>query len=131
MRMHIKKHVNITDIGTIKQYLGVNYKIKEDKNGLHIECEMQAYITNVMKDFEEYAGKPVKDYNTLGKPSYMLPKNEGDIIDESDYRCIIGKALFAIRKVGTNCANAIQDLSSHLSNPGKEHWAAVASTMSR
>jgi hypothetical protein len=79
----------------------------------------------VVKDFEEYAGKPASNYETPGKPSYVLPKNEGAVIDESDYRRIIGKALFAIHKVGTDCSNAIRDLSLHLSNLGCEHWKAV------
>jgi hypothetical protein len=44
---------------------------------------------------------------------------------ESEYRKIIGKLLWTVKKKSPDCANAVSELLAHLSNPGKEHWDSV------
>jgi hypothetical protein len=38
---------------------------------------------------------------------------------------MVGKLLWTVKKESPDCANAVRELSAHLSNPGKEHWDAV------
>jgi hypothetical protein len=124
LKAQIRKHVNITNIGAVKLYLGVGYKVKEDEDRMYIKCEMQDYIGDIIKDYKTYANKSAGDHETPGKPQYVIPKNEGEPIDESDYGRIIGKALFAIGKVCPDSANVIRERTSHLSNPGVAQWKA-------
>jgi len=50
-------------------------------------------------------------------------------VDEKGYRTFVGKLLYAIMKVIPDCCNAIQDLTSHLSKPRKDHWDALSRLM--
>ena len=44
---------------------------------------------------------------------------------EAEYRKMVGKLLWAVKKESPDCANAVCELSAHLSNPGQQHWDAV------
>ena len=43
----------------------------------------------------------------------------------TEYRSLVGKLLYYTTKIGPEMANAVRDLSSHMSNPGAEHWKAL------
>jgi hypothetical protein len=73
----------------------------------------------------DWRKRDLKDYDTPGKPQVTLSKHEGEPVEQSEYRSIVGVTLFAVRKAIPDCANVIRDLSGHLNNPGKEHWDAV------
>jgi hypothetical protein len=90
---------------------------------------MKSYIEEMISDHEDYIGGRVKDYVTPAKPQSVLMKNEGAPIDESEYRRVVGKALFAVRKVLPDCGNVIRECSSHLSNPGEDQWKTVGRMM--
>jgi hypothetical protein len=64
----------------------------------------------------------------FSSPGYLgtvLPKNEGGIVNQQDYRSIVGKLSFAVKKCVPDCANAVRDLSGNLESPGEEHWIAL------
>jgi hypothetical protein len=42
-----------------------------------------------------------------------------------EYRSIIGKILYFVKKVEPTCATAVRELSSFLDNPGMLHWKSV------
>ena len=43
----------------------------------------------------------------------------------TEYRSLVGKLLYYTTKIGPEMSNAVRDLSSHMSNPGPEHWKAL------
>ena len=44
---------------------------------------------------------------------------------ETEYRKLVGKLLWTVKKESPDCANAVRELSAHLSSPGKLHWDAI------
>jgi hypothetical protein len=70
----------------------------------------------------------LKDHKTPAAPNSTLEKlREGEeVIDESMYQKLVGKLLYAVLRVLPDCANAIRDLTCHLSSPGEQHWKALA-----
>ena len=44
---------------------------------------------------------------------------------QEEYRSIIGKVLYLVKKVEPTCANAVRELSSFLDNPSQNHWRSV------
>ena len=64
----------------------------------------------------------LKNYSTPATPGRTLKKNEGKIIQESDYRLVVGKALYLTTKVAPELCNACRELSTYLSSPSDEHW---------
>ena len=131
IKEHLKSKVEILEIGRMETHLGVNYKLKKDKIGWYYECDMEKYIGEVISDFEQAYEMSLKDYRSPAAPNTSLAKlpEDQESIDESGFRKYVGKLLYAVMKVLPDCANAIRDLTCHLSNPGEEHWDALIRMM--
>ena len=87
---------------------------------------MQEFRNDLISNYEKFAEtKYVKVYATPGTPGRILIKNEEGPVMEAEYRKMVGKLLWTVKKKNPDCANAVRELSAHLSNPGKEHWDAV------
>lgn len=131
IREHLKRRVEVLEIGRMKTHLGVNYTLKKDDLGWYYECEMRKYIMDVIDDFEKETENTLGDYQTPAAPSSVLMKLEEDEepIETSGYRKYVGKLLYAVMKVLPDCANAVRDLSCHLSAPGDQHWQALVRFM--
>ena len=125
MKAAIKKEVNITETTSIKKFLGVEYRVKKDQDGYYVEMSMTKYLEDLFEDAEAVIGKTIPPFDTPGKPQEILLKHEGEPIKQSDYRRLVGKALYAVRKVIPDCSNVIRELTSHLTNPGEAHWEAL------
>jgi hypothetical protein len=65
-----------------------------------------------------------------GYPSTVLSKNNGNIGKQSEYRQLVGKISFAVKKCIPDCANPARDLCGHLESPGDEHWEALGHLIS-
>ena len=122
---HIASKVKIVDIGRMKTHLSINYELKKDDMGYYFDCSMKDYIQDMIKFAEEMLGEKLKDFPTPTYGGTHLPENKGEKVNESGYRTLVGKALYACIKVLPDCANAVRDLCSHLSNPGEQHWKAL------
>ena len=125
LKTHIKKRVKITDVGELDSHLGVDYKLCKQNGELYMRCSMMKYIADMCIEFEDDKKIELPNYPTPGKPSTILEKHEGDPVDEPNYRKYVGKVLYAVIKVLPDCANAVRDLTVHLSNPSKECWNAL------
>ncbi len=69
--------------------------------------------------------KYVKVYVTPGTPGQILIENKEGPVKKGEYRKMVGKILWTVKKESPDCANAVRELSAHLSNPSKEHCDAV------
>ena len=50
---------------------------------------------------------------------------EGESVHVTGHRSFVGKILFSMKKTYPKLANAAQELSSHMENPGEEHWKSI------
>ena len=132
IKTHLKSKVDILDIGRMDTHLGVDYELKKDEHGWYYECSMRKYVVDAVKEFENHIGTELKDFRTPAAPGSVLMKRSDDDepIDSSGYRKFVGKMLYAVMKVLPDHANAVRDLTCHLSNPGTEHWEALTRFMS-
>jgi hypothetical protein len=127
IKSKIKEDFSISELGPLKKHLGVNYTWKKDEIGSFWEVQMREFRNDLIKDYLEATNsKKVKASATPGTPGRTLIKNEEDAVMESEYRKMVGKLLWTVKKESPDCANAVRELSAHLSNPGKEQWVAVA-----
>ena len=124
---HLRAEIEILEIGRMEEHLGVHYKLARDSIGWYYECNMDKYIDKTIKAYEEATGKVLKDYPTPGAPSTILMKVEDEslIIDPTEYRKYVGRILYAVTKVLPDCANAVRDLTCHMTAPGEEQWKAL------
>jgi hypothetical protein len=59
----------------------------------------------------------LKNYSTPATPGTSLKKNGGEIIQESNYRSVVWKALYLTTKVAPELCNAFRELLTHLPSP--------------
>jgi len=127
----IKQEVEILEIGRIDTHLAVNYELKHDQIGWYFECSMAKYVQDAVNQFETQTSTVLSEYSTPAVPGSSLIKlEEGkEVVNMSEYRQHVGRLLYAVTKVIPDCANAIRDLTCHLSTPGEEHWKALTRIM--
>jgi hypothetical protein len=117
---------NITEMGSIKKHLGINYKwdIDEDGNRMLI-ASMRSMADEIVAKFRMVTGRDPELAMTPGKPNFGLVKNLEDPVMLDAYRSIIGKVMYYVTKISPECANPARELSQHMSNPGEQHWIAL------
>jgi hypothetical protein len=127
----IKKRFNIDILGKLKKHLGVWWTWHKDNNGqVYLEADMKKMRLDIIESFEK--ARPdikLKKYSTPATPGTTLKKNDGEIIQESDYRSVVGKALYLTTRVVQELCNACRELSTHLSSPSIDHWKELGRLM--
>ena len=111
----IEKEFNIVKEMEIRKHLGITYEFKRDENGdMCAICTMKAKVDDIVKSYEDFIGKPAKQYASPGAPNSVLDKNDGEILHIDKYRSLVGKIMFFVTKVGPKLSNPIRDLERHL-----------------
>ena len=52
-------------------------------------------------------------------------KHEGEPIDIDEYRWLVGQIMFFTTKICPKTGSAVRALSTHMFNPGVDHWKAM------
>jgi hypothetical protein len=125
LKLEMRKHFTIKELGPIKKHLGVWYTWGVDKLGRYLQSDMEDFVRGMINDFKELFGRLPKVSLLPALPGTTLTKNDGEILLHGEYRSIVGKILYYVRKISPICANACRELSQHLENPGTAHWKAV------
>ena len=86
---------------------------------------MKTKANAIVDSYKKYAQVEVKEYDTPGTPNENLIKNDGDVVDLDEFRSLVGKLMFFTTKVCPKIGAATRALSSHMSNPGNQHWSAM------
>ncbi len=69
---------------------------------------MQEFCNNLISDYKvTIRTKYAKVYATPGTPGRILIKNEEGPVKEAEYRKMVGKLLWTVKKESPNCANAV------------------------
>mgnify|MGYP000116974940 CR=1 FL=1 len=124
----IQKHFAIVDLGPLKKHLSVWYKRKSDTGGEYFELQMKDFAQGLIRDYEELTGQKARPASTPGLPGTSLVKQEegSQPVMRDEYRSLIGKAMWFLRKIEPECSNAGRELSAHMECPGEEHWKALS-----
>jgi hypothetical protein len=97
---HVKRglrdHVTISELGPLRRHLGVHYTKGEDDEGPYYEMEMRDFVMDIVAIYEELIGKPATVFPTPRYPSTVLSKKNGDIVNQTEYRSLVGMILFAL-----------------------------------
>ena len=125
LKSEVKKFFTIKELGLLKKHLGVWYKWGNDGNGRFLLSSMEDFFRGMIDDFSDLFGRYPKHAETPGLPGTSLTKNDDDTLLHGEYRSMVGKILYFVKKVSPTCANACRELSQHLENPGPAHWKAV------
>ena len=87
---------------------------------------MKEYESDIWETFEKIKGKSIRTWETPGYPGTTLVKGDHEEpVQPTDYRHIVGKAMFRNQKMGTECNNATRELSRFMHHPGEQHWKAL------
>ena len=97
----------------------------ESEGEIYAQCTMEKKANAIVAELEVFLGRTVKEWRTPGAPSTVLDKNDGEVVNQSEYRSFTGKLMFFGVKLGPKMSNSIRDLARHLINPGKPHWVAL------
>jgi hypothetical protein len=127
MMAHLKKSVEVLEIGRMQDHLGVSYSLQRDEIGWYYECEMSKYIKKTIAEYEHDMKKTLQEHPTPAARGSILSKlGEEEAADRVDqFHKYIGRVLYAVLKVLLDCDNAIRDMTCHMTAPGKEHWKAL------
>jgi hypothetical protein len=124
----VKKRFGITDLGILKKHLGIWYKWKVDEHGeRYVVATMPKLVRQIIETMEKAVGHEVKESNVPATPGSCLEKKseEAESIMETEYRSIVGKAMYLVTKLFVEGANPVRELSKFFTNPGIEHWKAL------
>ncbi len=129
VKLTIKKHIRITELGLPRRHLGVYYSQGRDEMGPYWEASMEKLAHEIVADYEKRVGHKIKIWLTPGMPGKVLTKYDGEAVNTSDYRSYVGRLLFPVKKCIPNCVNATRDLCGHLERPGPDQWKALERLM--
>ena len=118
----------ITRGGILKKHLGVSYEWGVNDNGqAYCKATMEKKINALVADYEAFIGKPVKTYDTPGKPHEYLAKSDEEHQPENidKYRSLVGQAMFITTKLCPKTGTATRSLSGFMANPNEMHWVAL------
>jgi hypothetical protein len=122
-KIAIKKRFGYTEQEGFVKHLGVWYKEKRDENGeRYLEADMHDTVDGIIDTYERLTKRKPKQLTTPGTPGMSMIKNDGDPLNETDYRKIVGKIMYLVCKLMPEGSNAARELSRHFGNPGEIQW---------
>jgi hypothetical protein len=127
MLAHLKASVEVLEFGQMDEHLGVKYSLEKDNIGWYYECKMDKYVSKTVAEYEQDMKIKLRNHPTPAAPGTILMKlsndKDPDWIDQ--FQKYVGCILYAVLKVLLDCANAICDLTCHMTALGKEHWKVL------
>jgi hypothetical protein len=88
---------------------------------------MSKYIKKTIAEYKHDKKKTLQEHPTPAAPGMILSNlGEEEAADCVDQFCkYVSCVLYAVLKVLPDCANAIQDMTCHMTALGKEHWKVL------
>lgn len=114
----IKRYFEITDMGSLKLYLGIQI---EKSNGLYYMHE-EKYINKILETFNMSNSKPSKIPLDTG---YFKILNDEPLESNEIYRKVIGSLLYLSGNTRPDIAAAVSILSRKVSCPTQNDWNEV------
>ena len=127
LKSELSKSFSMKDLGPAKQILGI--RIVRDRSLELIWLSQENYIKKVLERFNMDKAKPI---NCLLASHFKLSSSQCPISDEEKkemqkipYGSAVGSLMYAMVCTRSDIAHTVGVVSRFLSDPGKEHWAAV------
>ena len=127
LKSDLKKSFAMKDLGAAKQILGMT--ICRNRKERKLWLSQEKYIEKVLDRFNMNKANPV---NTPLASHFRLtteqcPQNDEDAeyMRDVPYASAVGSLMYAMVCTRPDIAHAVGVVSRFLSNPGKQHWAAV------
>jgi len=116
-KQEMKKKFSMSDLGLLSYYLGI--EVKQDEEG--ITLSQSGYAGKIL----EAAGMTnCNGCETPMEARLKLHKNDGEAVDPTAYRSIIGSLRYIVN-TRPDLAYSVGVVSRYMEAPNKEHWAAV------
>src|SRR6266852_8333127 len=116
----LSNHYEMTDLGEIDSYLGVN--IKPDRSERRLEIDQSRYVLEIINRFGLSDANPARTPLPSGAEDY-LKKYDGhaSAVDIKLYQQVIGSLLYV--QIGTrpDISFAVSRLAQYASNPSAQH----------
>ncbi|KAM9908917.1 hypothetical protein OXX79_000063 [Metschnikowia pulcherrima] len=108
------------DLGRVKKFLGINFDVQSTYTKIHLSD----YINSLLRD---YGFESVGRYTTPATQDNLdVEQSDGeDECDESEYRSLVGKLLYAANTVRFDIGFAVSKLSRYLISPKYKHLVAA------
>ncbi|KAL6327382.1 hypothetical protein AAG906_019072 [Vitis piasezkii] len=127
LKSELSKSFAMKDLGPAKQILGIRI-VRDRSHGL-IWLSQENYVKKVIERFNMDKTKPVNcplaGHFKLSSSQCPTSDKEKNEMQKIPYASAIGSLMYAMVCTRPDIAHAVGVVSRFLSNPGKEHWAAV------
>ena len=92
-----------------------------------MKVSMKDYVMETIGDYKKLFGKDPRIFKTPGYPSHTILKAEEGMkpVHHKEYRSIIGKIMWLVKKVGVECSCVARELATHLDCPTEDCWRGV------
>jgi hypothetical protein len=110
------------DLGKVKKFLGLNIKQSEDHT---IKLSLEDYISNMTEELGMRNAMNEQIPASVGQALTGYEVEQSSEVDETQYRSIVGKLLFAANVVRYDISYIVGVLSRNLQNPKKIHLNAA------
>jgi len=123
-KAELSKKFSMTDCGEVHHFLGLN--IRRNRAAHSITLDQEHYVDQILSRFGMTDCKPVQTpLDTSVQLKRTDEKTDGDKIDSTLYRQIIGSLMFLMVGSRPDIAAAIGTVSQFSTNPVKSHYVAV------
>lgn len=127
LKKELSKSFAMKDLGPAKKILGM--KIIRDRKKKELWLSQERYIEKVLERFNMSTAKPVVSplagHFKLSSKQCPTSENGKQEMKNVPYASAVGSLMHAMVCTRPDIAHAVGVVSRFLSNPGKEHWAAV------
>ncbi|CAN0846213.1 Retrovirus-related Pol polyprotein from transposon TNT 1-94 [Linum grandiflorum] len=127
LKEELSKSFAMKDLGPAKQILGM--KISRDRRNGKIWLSQEKYIERVLERFKMSKAKtvstPLAGHFNLSSKHCPTSEEDKEEMKNVPYASAVGSLMYAMVCTRPDIAHAVGVVSRFLSNPGKEHWAAV------
>ena len=127
LKRELSKSFAMKDLGPAKKILGM--KIIRDRKKKELWLSQERYIEKVLEIFIMSMAKPVVSplagHFKLSSKQCPTSENGKQEMKNVPHTSAVGSLMYAMTCTRSDIANGVSVVNRFLSNPGKEHWAAV------
>ena len=127
LKKQLSKSFAIKDLGPAKQILGM--KIIRDRGIKKLWLSQERYIEKVLQRFNMDKAKavscPLVNYFKLSSKQCPSTDKDKEEIEKVSYALVVGSLMYVMVCTRPDITHSVGVVSRFLSNPEKEHWAAV------
>ncbi|BBG93278.1 transposable element gene [Prunus dulcis] len=123
----LSKEFDMKDLGAAQKILGM--EIQRDRTAGRIWISQAKYIQKVLEKFNMQEAKvvstPLAAHFKLSGQQCPKFEEEQQVMEKVPYANALGCLMYAMVCTPPDIAQAISVVSSHMVNPGKQHWDAI------